>query len=374
MRRTLLWTVLVTCWSLSAPLPAAERWALQYFYDKNDSILAFTDIQFPSARRGVALGVLLEGQHRKPVVAVTSDGGSKWDLSPRKGLGLSLFFLNEQLGWIVAEKGRLSKTTDGGRTWTPVPLRDIKAEPARIFFLNESRGWLLCAQKQVYSTADGGRSWQLLAASRQPDVPEASTVYDGAAFLNPQQGLLTGWSRSPERSQTPDWMRPDRAPEHNPTTGIILSTGDAGKSWHNSVLRQLGEIMCVRFSSSGDALMLIHHLASSSLPTEILSFDLKTLRGGPIYADKKRFVTDIVFAGPPPGGPRAFAAAIDQEGRTPFPAIPSKIKVLQAADLHHWTEMEVDYRAEALSAHFAVFESSVWLATDTGMILKLVSD
>ena len=70
-----------------------------------------------------------------------------------------------------------------------------------------------------------------------------------------------------------------------------------------------------------------------------------------------------------------FLAAIDQEGRTPFPAIPSRLHVLQSADLKQWTEMEVDYRAEARHAVLAVPNGShAWIATDTGMILRWVPD
>jgi hypothetical protein len=47
--------------------------------------------------------------------------------------------------------------------------------------------------------------------------------------------------------------------------------------------------------------------------------------------------------------------------------------VLTSDDLTNWTEMMVDYRAVA---HAALItgpdDKHVWIATDTGMILKLV--
>jgi hypothetical protein len=53
--------------------------------------------------------------------------------------------------------------------------------------------------------------------------------------------------------------------------------------------------------------------------------------------------------------------------------IPGKLKVLTSDDLVKWTEMPVDYRAVAHSALIAGPDSkNVWIATDTGMILKLV--
>ncbi len=366
---------------LTSLLAAAERWSLQYFYDKDNSRLAFTDLQFPSASYGVALGGITENRRRKPVIALTSDGGRTWNLAPLKEPGLTLFLLNEKTGWMTGLKGKLWKTSDGGRTWVRVPAphdtkadpqRDAKAEPLRVFFLDESQGWLLCTHKQVYGTEDGGRTWQPVPVAQKPDVPPEITLYTTAAFYRRQIGIITGFSRLPDsRSRLPDWTQPDLIPlGRSPTTSIILISPDGGKSWKHSLLRNVGEIVRVRISSAGKALMLLQHPESFSMPSEIIDFDLKTLRGQSAYADKSRYVTDIAFT----GAARAFAAAIDQEGRTPFPAIPGKLKILQSVEPKHWSEMEVDYRAEARSAVFAVADGNAWLATDTGMILKLVSE
>ena len=42
---------------------AAERWRVQYFYDENKSTLTLADIKFPSARRGVAVGIFASGNY-----------------------------------------------------------------------------------------------------------------------------------------------------------------------------------------------------------------------------------------------------------------------------------------------------------------------
>ena len=49
--------------------------------------------------------------------------------------------------------------------------------------------------------------------------------------------------------------------------------------------------------------------------------------------------------------------------------------MLTSHDMENWTEMEVDYRAVAHAAIIAgPDENNVWIATDTGMILKLVTE
>ena len=57
----------------------AQRWQMQYFYDKNKSTLAISDFSFASAMRGIAVGAIVEGKSHKSVAVVTSDGGTVSD-------------------------------------------------------------------------------------------------------------------------------------------------------------------------------------------------------------------------------------------------------------------------------------------------------
>jgi len=85
--------------ALVAPL-VAERWETQYFYDEGKSGLVFTDMAFPSARRGVAVGYITDGKREQPVSLVTADSGEHWQRLPLAEMPISLFFLNENLaGW-----------------------------------------------------------------------------------------------------------------------------------------------------------------------------------------------------------------------------------------------------------------------------------
>ena len=69
--------------------PAApnSRWTVQYFYDVDRSDLELTDLAFPSALRGIAIGTIydkLEEKKPKYTALVTSDGGAQWSLVPLK--------------------------------------------------------------------------------------------------------------------------------------------------------------------------------------------------------------------------------------------------------------------------------------------------
>src|SRR5881392_2401076 len=59
----------------------------------------------------------------------------------------SIFFLNQDRGWVVGSKGTLLATVDGGKSW------QIQAHPSAdvlrdIYFSDEENGWLLCERNE----------------------------------------------------------------------------------------------------------------------------------------------------------------------------------------------------------------------------------
>ncbi|HSD64779.1 MAG TPA: YCF48-related protein, partial [Ignavibacteriaceae bacterium] len=84
----------------------------------------------------------------------TTDGGISWTEIPvTEGLiGGRIQFIDENIGWI--ESFGLYKTTDGGYNWEmQVPsLYDF-------FFINENLGWYI-NNNQIYRSTDGGQSWE----------------------------------------------------------------------------------------------------------------------------------------------------------------------------------------------------------------------
>src|SRR2546423_241982 len=97
---------------LTAPA-GAQRWEKQYLSDQAKTEFDLEDIAFPSATRGIAVGVIHEGgRNRKPVAVSTSDGGVTWSQSALDDAPGSLFFLNDSLGWLVTEKGALWQTNE----------------------------------------------------------------------------------------------------------------------------------------------------------------------------------------------------------------------------------------------------------------------
>jgi hypothetical protein len=121
-------------------------------------------------------------------------------------------------------------------------------------------------------------------------------------------------------------------------------------------------------ASEGTALVLFAYPNFSKYPAEVYRVDLSNLHKSLVYRQPDRLVTDIA----PMRKGEAFLAAIEAPGRLKDIPIPGKLKISTSSDMNDWSDMEVDYRAEAQRAIFSGPDREhLWVATDTGMILKL---
>jgi photosystem II stability/assembly factor-like uncharacterized protein len=109
--------------------------------------------------------VIQEGTRHKSVAVATVDGGANWTQSPLDDEPISLFFLNDSLGWMVTEKG-IWRTSEAGRDWTR--RSRPPAPPLRVWFWDENHGIAACAKKTVLETFDGGKKWTPIAEAAKP--------------------------------------------------------------------------------------------------------------------------------------------------------------------------------------------------------------
>ena len=360
---------LLTALCILLPAARAERWQMQYFHDEERSELTITDLTFPSAQRGVAVGYLAAKQRTRGVAVVTSDGGRHWALVNLPDNGLSVFFLDDSTGWAVTPKGIL-QTEESGRSWRKIPKspKDV----LRVWFLSPQHGYAIGFRKSVWETIDGGKSWARLAAADQAKSTPEYTVYNTIFFSGPA-GVITGWSRPPrwDDDELPDWVQPERAARRRewPTVSISIETHDGGRNWRPTTTSLFGEITRVQLAPDGRALGLVEFRNSFPYPSEVFAFNWKGGANERAYREKDRAVTDVALT---PSGP-AFLATVEVPGKLLRPPIPSRLRLLRSDDLKKWTEMEVDYRANAQRAFLAAVDAqNVWVATDTGMILRLV--
>jgi len=358
--------------SLAVPatvLAQAPRWQMQYFYDQAKTELVLQDIQTPSARRGIAVGAIEDVKGgRKPTAVVTADGGAHWEVAKLEESPVSLFFLNDSLGWMVTEKG-IWRTDEAGRDWKKLPKPP--ALPRRVYFVDENLGWAACYKKTVLVTHDGGRKWEPVKTAADPPGSEERSAYSWIAFANRNYGIVFGFNLPALRwgSLFPAWMDPEDAlsRRETPHLSYTLVTRDGGQNWRAASMSLFGQVTRARFSADGPGLGLIEHEDSAAYPSEVYKLDWRTGKNQTVFRDKRYFITDVWLT----RGGTCYLAGVEIAGQMHSIA-PGNVKVFKSDDMSTWTEMAVDYRAVARRAILSgADEENLWLATDNGMILKL---
>ncbi len=363
------WAILVLgLASLDAGKLHAEKWKRVYFHDADDSYLNIVDLKFPTAKIGIGIGVVVEKGKTRGVSVTTTDGGVRWQMNSLQELPLSLFFLNESLGWMVTDGG-VWRTEESGRDWRKI--KSIKAMNEAAFF-DEKHGFLSGRKKQILETSDGGKSWTKLAALEKVESSPDYTVFSDMAFSG-NYGMITGHSRPPRTryGELPEWMESYSKSRRRewPNLMIVLSTSDAGKTWVPSTSSLFGRVERIRLDSGlMQGLVLLAFDNTFAVPSELLDLNPKTGASTSIFRRKDRAITDALLT----GKDRVIIAGYEPLGELHNVPVPGKVKILKSVDLKTWEEMDVDYRAVARSVTLAgAPDGTFWAATDTGIILKL---
>jgi photosystem II stability/assembly factor-like uncharacterized protein len=367
----------------AAPLAASEKWIIQYFFDEMKQEMEITDLAFPTAERGIAVGAIYDkvSGHEKYTSLTTSDGGQHWSLQPLKEYPRSIYFLNDSIGWMVTDKG-LWFTEESGRTWKKLseqlkPDKNLEPETTiglllRVWFLDEKHGFGVGLQKTIVETKDGGRTWSPVEAAAKPAGNPAYTAYTHIVFADAQHGVIAGGSQPPRngegmRGTLPAWMDPERASKRKqvPTLTLLMQTNDGGATWVSTSVPLFGLVSCIRFI--GDAgLIAMGFNESFEWPSEV--FRMAGTDTSRVFRDKSPRVTDAQLY----KGPHVYLAGVEPTGKMNTAALPGKVKILESDDFNTWTDMPVDYKAVARSVAIAGPDPEhMWVATDTGMILHL---
>ena len=349
-----------------------ERWKMQYFYDVYQETFQIADFACPAARRCIAVGVIGSDQKKsaRPSSVVTSDGGAHWTTVALKEEPLSLFFLDDSTGWMVGSKS-LWKTQEGGLGWLRVGK--VPSHILRVHFVNPQRGWAIGNRKSVFETRDGGKAWTPVAAAASPKTNPEHSAYTWIAFADTNNGMISGWSkplRHP-RSDLPDWVDPESAAARRqwPTLSLMLDTHDGGANWVASTASLFGSIARIRLLPSGTGFGLVTFDDNFEWASEVIRIDWKSGKSSSAFRDRSIAISDVALL----GEKLAFIAGEELPGKLRQNPIPGKLKILRSTDLITWkADAPVDYRATARRAMLATADAAnVWVATDTGMILKL---
>lgn len=136
-----------------------------------------------------------------PWLFKTVDGGENWEKSLQGRWFMTVFFVDENLGWAGSDYG-LSKTTDGGENWESI--ESIGGTPVRdIDFLDENTGIVSCYGGKSFMTNNGGGIWF------EKDVKLENADLWTVSFLNENEIMIFG------------------------SLGAMGKTVDGGKKWQS---------------------------------------------------------------------------------------------------------------------------------------------
>ena len=76
----------------------------------------------------------------------------------------SISFTDLSNGWIVGDKGKLLRTTNGGNDWLEL-VSGTTEDISSIFFV-DSIGWIASKQGSIIKTTDGGENWTILISAQ----------------------------------------------------------------------------------------------------------------------------------------------------------------------------------------------------------------
>jgi photosystem II stability/assembly factor-like uncharacterized protein len=191
----------------------------------DDSLLG---IHFVSALQGCAVGCLHGYGRAVPQnggrISITSDGGRTWrraTIPAGTDIVNDVHFVSSSLGWAVGRGGTVLVTSDGGQSWTR-KQSNTTAELRGVFFVNDNLGWAVGGSAEsaiIIATQDGGETW-----TRQS--PPADAQLQNVHFVDAANGWAVG------------------------NGGIMLATQDGGTTWRQQTIGTRADLNDVRFVSA----------------------------------------------------------------------------------------------------------------------------
>ncbi len=127
------------------------------------------------------------------LIIKSTDGGNTW-FEQEGGQNYYLedqHFFDDQVGIICGGTigvGRLLRTTNGGNQWDEIALPIYSPRLLSIFFLNNNLGWTTGANQILYRTIDAGISWDSIAYL----AGGISNSHFGLYFLDSLNGNICG--------------------------------------------------------------------------------------------------------------------------------------------------------------------------------------
>lgn len=222
-------------------------------------------------------------------ISKTIDGGSTWtDLSiPSNFYPYSCFFFDSLSGFAVGYHGKVSKTNDGGLTWaTPdslciYPLYDIA-------FVNDSIGYITGGNNIyvnpstngiIYKTKDRGITWQIMENGYSDGLTKLNFPSDSIGYAVGMNGIILKLTSANQVNVSVQTLTNSRARLNvfpNPASSSITINLNRGKKI--LIVNLLGEIILEKDFSTDSNLKVEVDISSLSSGIYFIKTDFEIMK------------------------------------------------------------------------------------------------
>jgi photosystem II stability/assembly factor-like uncharacterized protein len=195
--------------------------------------LAADRLQFLDDRHGFAVSTCRSTPCADTAVLATTDGGATWRVRSSSAALYGVDFVSPDDGWAAAAGGGLVRSTDGGRTWSPVPAPvPGGCKLTAVNFPTPAEGWAGGDGPCLLQTADGGRTWTVaFASAAAPVLAPVLATWGKADPATVAKNMEGSCSATPHFvSASAGWLVVSCGSYYS--GGVLVArTADGGRTW-----------------------------------------------------------------------------------------------------------------------------------------------
>jgi hypothetical protein len=223
----------------------------------------------------------------------------------------------------------------------------------RCWFLSAEHGYVVGNNKTVLETPNGGKDWRPLEAVGDVQSDADRTFFTWIEFSG-RTGFISGY-HSPKRPAQ------DATGRQWPQMGVLIQTNDGGETWKPTSSAVFGRLAQTRVGGRRAALVLQFDY-EFEYPSEVFRIDLPTGQTEREYREMVHRVCSAVVL------PGAVAVASVRQGQ-------ERTEYSRPLELTVGGEpVKLDEKMTASSCYLAVDGTSLWVASDAGLVEKLESE
>lgn len=163
-------------------------------------------------------------------ISKTTDGGQSWTSTISSNLHKynSIFFANHNVGYIAGENGIILKTTDAGTNWQ-VLYSGVNVSLNSIHFVTPDSGCVVGVNGTILGTIDGGITWINQSPGITDNLNSVFFTDLNTGYAVGDNGIILKTTHSPVGIKKTDQNKNDVLVFPNPSTGIVTINTSVSK-------------------------------------------------------------------------------------------------------------------------------------------------